>query len=48
MRELLTAICLEPIKGNFKIEAGQILLQVKKFCTDRLIRDRTELQKSIL
>lgn len=34
MRELLTAIQLEPMKGNFKTEAGQILLQVKKSCTD--------------
>lgn len=34
MRELLKATQLTPTKGNFKIEAGQVLLQVKKFCTD--------------
>lgn len=34
MSELLKVIHLDPTKGNFKVEAGQILLQVWKSCTD--------------
>ena len=33
-KEQVTAIHLEMMKGNLKIEAGKILLHVKKPCTD--------------